>query len=396
MYTYRRRKEQWHAWTLIVKNHSSTLKHISLISFRTADFTPELCEAIGNCTNLQSLTADGNGLSQLLSKACRNITKIKIRESIIDSTISSGGQGDNTRIQRVVIEEPLSSAGVAQFLGLCPVLRHLSWRSSKMLTFPLPQLTSALIDGTWPQLEEFDVDGYGLKDPDLATTLEGISRLVVLSVPKSEFGSRSMRSMGKHLASITTLNLSGCNYVSSSMIQSMLCSMTALESLFVGTIRYMDIVNGSAWTSLNLRTLFIGIDMETPPSDENQDEILTQSGATRDANFEAHQRIVFERLSSLTRLNVLNIQPYQHYDYSNLRKTLDLRLASGLGALSSLRRLVNFSFKMTSQQMSMDEIRWIIKNWTSLRKIGGRFTGDPDRFYEMKRALNSNGILVYD
>ncbi|KAF9169723.1 hypothetical protein BGX21_002582 [Mortierella sp. AD011] len=395
--TFRRKKSQYHSWTLIVNNHSSTLKHISLASFRSDDYTEEFCEAVGNCTNLQSLTVDGYGFPQLLLKACCNITEIEIRRSSIEvqrSTKSSDDQRNNTRIQHVYIEEPSSPNGVINFLSLCPALRYLSWRSFKMLTFPLPRLASALVDGTWPQLEELDVDGYGLKDPELAKALGGINRLVVLAVPNSEFGSGSMISMGKHLTSIKTLNLCGCKYVSSSMIQSMLCSMTALESLSVGTIKYTDIAEGSAWTSLNLRRLSISINMENPLFSKSQDKTLTQSGANRDTSFEARQRVVYERLSSLTRLNVLDIQ--QPQECSSLEKSLDLRLISGLGALSSLRKLVNFSFRTTSQEMGMDEIEWIVNNWTSLRKIGGKFTGNPDNFYKMKRVLNSNGILVYD
>ncbi|KAF9114949.1 hypothetical protein BGX27_009379 [Mortierella sp. AM989] len=313
-----------------------------------------------------------------------------------NSTFPLRHNGITTRIHRVVIEEPLSAANVVEFLGMCPELRYLYWRSSKMIRFPLPQLASALMDGLWPRLTELDVDGNEMKDDDLAKALDGIGQLVSLRAPKAEFSSLSLQSIRKHISSIKTLDLRGCNYVTSSMIQSILCSMITLESLSVGRIGYMDIVTGSAWTSLNLRELAISIDMDTISSDKSKEKTLTRSDTSGSPSFEAHQRIVYGRLSSLERLSVLNLQPYPLNNYATMKRTLDLRLISGLEVLSSLKKLVDFSFKMTSQQMSMDEVQWITRNWTSLRKICGRFTSDPVQYYEMKRALNRYGILVYD
>ncbi|KAF8978938.1 hypothetical protein BGZ46_005988 [Entomortierella lignicola] len=377
---------QWRIWDQLIRDHCSTLQHLSLLDFHAIEFDSDFCEGIATCNELQSLTLEGRiaRMATFLWDACKTITEIKIRGTDIPKS-----NGTVTQINRVAIENTFTTDGIMQFLEQCPKLQHLSWRTKRRTAFPLSQLESGLADGLWPHLEELDMDGVGLKDFSLAKTFGNMNKLTTLLVPNSEFGSISLTSLKKHNSFLKTLDLRGCGYVNGSAIQDILSSIVSLESLTVGKIMYMDIVNGSAWVSLKLQRLRMCIDMQNFVSDKsNEDTIIN------DNDFEAHQQIVYDRLSTLTQLEVLDIHPYPYYP--EITQTLDLRVSSGLETLSSLKKLVDFSFKGTRQDMSMKDVRWIIENLANLRKISGRFTNDPKKYYEMKLELNSHGILVYD
>lgn len=352
------------------------------------------CVAIAGCTRLQTLKLIGrlidSQIGPALWTACLGIRTLHLEHTALPKwTPSFVG---TSRIQRLIVQEAQKSHNGLLLLQNCPQLRYIYWRDSEAVKFPLRSIGEALLTTQhWPHLEELDLNLLDSKDTDLAPVLSGISRLVTLHAEKSGFGLKCLEGIAKHHTTIKTLNLAMCSLVNSSMIQTILSSMTALEYLNTGRIHYLDIVNGSPWVSLRLQRLVIGINMETATRTTSQ-----KNHGDTGALFASQQRMVFRRLSTLDRLVVLDLISPGSIGSTGYGRTLDLRLDEGLDTLSTLKQLESFSFKSYHQQMKMSDIQWMITSWPRLRKLAGRFSSDPDRFYEFKHTLNNHGIRVFD
>ncbi|KAF9960200.1 hypothetical protein BGZ65_012660 [Modicella reniformis] len=375
----------WNGWTFLVNHHQTSLQHLTVDTWIM--MAKHFCIAVAGCSQLKTLKLTGRLIDPLIApalwsacRAAKMINTLHLEHTALPKWNQEFEEGTATHIRRLIIVEPQKSCDGLDLLQHCPQLQYLHWRDSESVLFPLRKVAESLLRGQWPHLEELDLTLYDSEDQDLAMMIEGITRLVTLHMEFSAFGPKSLQAMSKHFSTIRTLNVAVCMYVSSSMIQTILSSMPALESLKTDRIHYLDIVNGTPWVSLHLQQLIINVDMGTRQKDS-------------DNNFAAHQRIVFERLSTLVRLRVLDLT---RTSPTKSARVLDLRLSAGLGALSTLRELESFSFKSHTQQMSMDDIRWIITSWPQLRKISGRFAADPDHYYEIKHLLNSHKILVFD
>ncbi|KAF9438565.1 hypothetical protein BGZ76_006785 [Entomortierella beljakovae] len=388
-------EDQWGAFAHFIEQHCSTLEHIAIIEFKFVDLTLPLCDAISACNKLQSLTLQGtlrlpNTPTFRFWEACRNIDKLVL----IDTLIPSGDMGIATRVQSLAFTNCSVGIRFPDFLGFFPELRHLQWGIRRETgikdQFRIADLNLAITNGQLPHLSSFDVHGYGIKDRDIATTLNSTRPITSFCMPYSEFGKKSCQALVKHVSTIKTLDLSGWGCANSSSIQKILSSMTALENLKAGQIKCMDIVNGAAWTALNLRNLEIDFLIQGESNNDDDDDTKVNM------DFEVHQHIVYSRLGSLTQLNTLSIKRHQDPNNSPRReKSLDLRLKSGLGTLSTLKKLAALNYEYTNQKWGEEEIQWIIENWPSMRRMTGNFSFDPTKYYKLKNSLNSHGILVY-
>ncbi|KAF8935566.1 hypothetical protein BGZ58_004934 [Dissophora ornata] len=383
-------------WRMLVENHQATLEHLTISPTASIiALSPEFGRAIALCKRLQTLTLQGPVVQALQAaaafwSACLTIDKLHVKYTTLpiwnDTIVGTA------RLTHLVVEGPMRGGDGLDLLLHCPKLQSLYWRSSEHITFPLKGFGAAMVAGSWPELEELDLMGYEFGDLDLAAALEGMNRLTRLRAQSTGFGPRSMEALGKNASKIKTLDLVDCVDVTSSMIQTILSSMPQLTELSVGRIRYMDIVNGSPWVALNLEKLHFNIDMEPVVTLESKEE----HEPFPNSPFDTHQRLVFERLATLTRLRVLNLIPSSSYRNPYLYRTLQLQLDAGLGALSTLARLEFFGFKSNHQKMGPEEIQWIIKTWPRLRKFRGQFSTDPEYFYSAKKLMNTHHILVLD
>ncbi|KAG0243218.1 hypothetical protein BGX31_011027 [Mortierella sp. GBA43] len=91
------------------------------------------------------------------------------------------------------------------------------------------------------------------------------------------------------------------------------------------------------------------------------------------------QNLVYKRLGRLTKLETLwlghdpdvNGRTYQLSDWCTQLDCLEMSLESGLGELSGLRELREFSMARMDRDIGADEIRWMIWHWPKLETIYG-------------------------
>ncbi|KAK5799360.1 hypothetical protein F5H01DRAFT_372648 [Linnemannia elongata] len=81
-------------------------------------------------------------------------------------------------------------------------------------------------------------------------------------------------------------------------------------------------------------------------------------------DYKKSQRYVFSRLSELVLLEELTSIPLQAAG-PNFYKTwnLDFQLQYGLAALSTLHRFKRLNISFTKQQMSVDDVDWMVRKW---------------------------------
>ncbi|KAF9897204.1 hypothetical protein BX616_006013 [Lobosporangium transversale] len=400
--------EDWlHYWTLLISNHSSTLQTINVHCISGANVSGGFCSAIASCCRLEALHLEGLLVPQVrgaeLWDACRNIKTLTLCGMQFP-------KWDNTfvgvsRLRRLIVKSPISGVNGLEWIQHCPELRSLHWQGyEQALQFPRKQFVQALVCGAWPHLEELHMDDTAWCDESLGTALEGIRSLVTLRATISSFGPLSMRAIEKHSSTVVTLDLTNCLMLKGPIIQKILSSMTALKYLSVGRIGYMDVVRGSPWASVNLQELTINIDMSSPRLSEHEDlDSSYQSDKSKttlndldSSAFTTHQKLVYSRIASLTKLRVLHLKSFWLTGEGIWSPTLDLTLSAGLDYLSPLKELWSFSFMGNPQKMGMEEIEWMAQNWPRLAKLTGRLSTDPDTYYEMKRLLNSHRIQVFD
>ncbi|KAF9171114.1 hypothetical protein BGX21_000853 [Mortierella sp. AD011] len=75
--------------------------------------------------------------------------------------------------------------------------------------------------------------------------------------------------------------------------------------------------------------------------------------------------------------------------------TLDLRLEKGLSQLGTLKRLKKFQFYDTPQQMSSDEVDWMIETWKYLQLVNGMLNEDYEETDRLRERIYSAGIVAF-
>ncbi|KAG0236159.1 hypothetical protein BGX31_004045 [Mortierella sp. GBA43] len=377
--------DDWVEWSSLVSHHQGTLQHLTVSSY--VMIAENFCVAVAGCSRLRTLklasrlVEPDNGPA--LWSACLGLHTLQIENTALLPWNSS--YVGTSRIERLSIVRPQKGCNGLELLQHCPELRYLYWHDTEPVRLPLLSMgKDMLTTQAWIHLEELNLTLINSKDHDLGMMLAGLTRLVTLHVEKSGFGPISLQAiLDKHTSTIKTLNLAMCPNVTSPMIQSILSSMPALEYLATGKIDHLDIIRGSPWVCLQLRHLVMGINLLITGDDEDF--------------FACRQLKVFQQLSTLDRLVILNLIPSLPPSSSmEDGHTLDLRLAAGLGRLSTLKKLESFSFKSNHQRMKLEDAQWMIDSWPRLRKIKGRFATDPDTFYMIKHLFNNHRVHVFD
>lgn len=192
----------------------------------------------------------------------------------------------------------------------------------------------------------------------LALCLEAIDGLKILNVGVTTSVTRHWfeLDLARHFQTLEQVSFEGNDIVSSATVQAILTSCPQLTCLKAFQLRPAHIIEGKPWVCSGLRTLRAEISLWN--QDEN--EIRHQS------------HTIFGRLSKLEKLEHLNVR-----GNGGRRETqgLDLRLESGLGQLSTMRNLRFLDFGQTIQNMSAEDIAWMRKHWTRLKKVIGRCNG---------------------
>jgi len=106
------------------------------------------------------------------------------------------------------------------------------------------------------------------------------------------------------------------------------------------------------------------------------------------------QRAILKQLAKLAQLRVLNVQAeYAMSLGEGSVDGLDFRLTAGLDILSSLTMLEALRFGDLWQEMSEQDIEWMVKTWPRFSYIQGWVHHSPSRV-ELKRLLKRHGVVV--
>ncbi|KAF8983205.1 hypothetical protein BGZ46_010667 [Entomortierella lignicola] len=213
----------------------------------------------------------------------------------------------------------------------------------------LEEFVSDVERGLWPRLEKLEIY-HCYADTLTKRIIDGLQRITKLCRPGIQFGPLSFQALQRHFSYLSKLDLQECLGETSAMLLEALSSCPSLQSLKGLFIRANDIVESKPWVCLSIRRLEVRIEFG------ELDQML--------------QPLVFKRLSVLTRLETLEIGDGWSRKIPPYHDRLDLRLASGLGHLSSLRLLKSMDITFSRQSMEEADIRWMLTNWSRLESVG--------------------------
>ncbi|KAG0274965.1 hypothetical protein BGZ95_009305, partial [Linnemannia exigua] len=369
----------------MIQEHSSSLQELELDTFA---FEPStlMWQAIGRCSRLKSLKLHNIKVSpenaQPFLLACSRVSVLHLNGpnlpdescSYISGPVLKGVQ--DLRLHEIHMVEPEEQL---LFMKLCPNLKSLYWRRSGFtIKFPIQQATKHLLAGAWQHLHSLELFGDIMEDEDLAGLLRGMSRVESWRMARTNFGPAALFAMERHFSTIRQLDLRACESLTSPMIQHLLCSIPTLEYFLADRLCAHHILQDPIWPcSPRLKTLRVFIDMDVTKD-------------VTSAEFKAQELAVFDRLSMLKELSVLQISrniagPVQ----STGMRALRLKVSAGLTRMGSLRQLEELSF-IPGQQMEEEDVEWILKSFPRL-KIMSFYMNSYDKNEQLLNSMKAWG-----
>lgn len=297
-------------------------------------------------------------------------------------------------------------------------LRRLTWDVGDV-AFPARMVMDAFAEDCWPDLHQLSIGDVTCSDQDLAGVLRALTsrRLTAFEYGNSKLGPLTYKCLQeRYFGHLQDLNIGRCTGVTSTMVQEILMECTQLVDFDAPHVFVRDIVEAEKpWGCLKIQSLVVYIVKQ--PGDET-----------------GWDGRVFEQISKLRRLQILNLQRDPHYSYLDEEcrpqeimdlETLDFgfspyskalsnsNIISGAGGggndsgngscadircWSSLVQLREFLFDGDRQILGMSELVWMTEHWRDLWCICGGFKGiegDEDCARRDIIYLQS-GLWVYD
>lgn len=269
----------------------------------------------------------------------------------------------------------------------CPNLTALEWRTNGR-DFPGWQLVDAIRRNTWPHLDSFEIIGTHFEDERSALILEYLPPLQVFRLPSRTLSRLSYGQLQRrHFATLRVLDMDGCHLFTGEMVLSVLSGCPFLEDLsapyFTASGMWKHEPTRRTWICLGLRRLkvYIARDRKHPDADQ----------------------LVFEQLSKLVQLEELDLGDDPLCSLEDSRRMelrsrggLQLHLDSGLGRLAGLKNLFSVGFRGTAQNLRVEEIGWMLKNWPELEEVSGSLSGDSKTHAVLKEMLEQGGVVNYN
>ncbi|KAF9365954.1 hypothetical protein BGX34_007313 [Mortierella sp. NVP85] len=323
----------------------------------------------------------------------------------------------------------------------CPELRSLEWRVPR-LGFPVEDFCQAFREGSWNKLHSLMLPESRLTDEELARILsstkapsrmavhhgaghnvQGVEGLSKFEARRSDFAGESFKDLVGHFRTLTHLDLFQCLGLESWMVVEILNECPLLESfdgrrVFVQDImhaqnarkrkRYQDSRKNNAdsfdddgddgWVCKSIRYLEVHI------------AGFAGDGSKQDMEM---QWEIFGQLAKLERLVYLSIGG-RSSSQGNLQRLLapscgssisgnmergdggglEMNLRAGLGRLATLRHLRMLRFTGLEQQMTQEDVEWMITNLPELKVIQGRLHSDPGEQERLEQILDQGGVTL--
>ncbi|KAK3811015.1 MAG: hypothetical protein J3Q66DRAFT_350787 [Benniella sp.] len=264
-----------------------------------------------------------------------------------------------------------------------------------------------LVEGMLTHLPDLDVitlgdyiRGDNMRDDTMAHLISGSSKgwRMVKFHSSSRFGEATMNALAKHFATLESVDMYGCETVTSDHLVRVLSSCTRLHTLLCSHWRYesnQSPINAKVFVDVDpdtgslkpwkcekslkvLKTQITGI----PRPDLKEGAIVAEvhPGQAR----ELHSQ-VYDRLARLTNLERLQLGTTSIKPQSDC---LEMSLESGLDKLSGLNKLKELNISSMHTRIGVKEAQWIAERWLRLRTITGLCENEQNE--ESKRWLREN------
>ncbi|KAF9917449.1 hypothetical protein BX616_000948 [Lobosporangium transversale] len=279
---------------------------------------------------------------------------------------------------KVIGPHPISEAhSLVTFIQSCPNLRSLTFydgATEDMVDF-CRTLAPAL--ESLPHLESLIIPEAELNDKKLAAFLGKMNRLRKLHAWQSDFGPLCLAELLKPRGPLNggtrfcdmIEDLSAPTFdFTDRVIPVLLSSCRNLTLLETSVARITDIITGQEWVCSKLQRLELSLVLDVYNDEERK----------------AKQRILFERLGKLTKLQELHITT----GYS-------LTLDAGLDKLINLKRLRYLAFHHGAHFIGPDEAVWMVENWPCLEEVIGLKDKDPAAVGSIAGIFNRRGIIYH-
>ncbi|KAF9105175.1 hypothetical protein BGX27_009780 [Mortierella sp. AM989] len=293
-------------------------------------------------------------------------------------------------------------------MDACPNLRYLSW-DLNMSKFPTERFTSSLRLRTWPLLTALVLRNVCvLLDSKIADILSLVPNpLQEFELQDSLFGAEAFWILSsRHFQTLERLSTKGCNGFTSEMVRQVLTGCSRLK--YFGA-DYMTMKDASreddVWVCRGLQHFFIFFayqqdqDQEEEEEEAQGQEKVQQTQLDQD---EMNNRRVLGKIAGLSELKslVLSMDMYALPSYpkgmqesARMGRSLKLRLDDGLEQLEGLICLEHLGFDRTIQEMSLQDVEWMMRHWRKLQTVSGGMNRDGVQHSRLVDALDERRVV---
>ncbi|KAF9355186.1 hypothetical protein BGX34_010618 [Mortierella sp. NVP85] len=373
-------------------NLIKTFPSLVCLRFGCVDLTPEVWMTLSSHPHIKRLELTAvpirNVDAPAFWKVCEKLehlelTYVKLRDLTIPADTVFH------RIRHLEIEggQQPDLQGQMDLILRCPSSEYIKWHIEEEDDIYEQRLIhNPIRKDHWPRLKELTIT-YPIHDTDIAAILQGaengLGNIVELYLNCTVLMDQAFKAISHHFSTLVIVSLFGCHPDTSPAIRDILCGCPKLEILRGTSIYARDIVEGGPWVCLQLKALMLCFLVE-----DTEQEL---------------QPLIFERLSTLTRLEVLTMWAPPMND-NGQDKVLRFRLDCGMTSLASLRQLTFIHFGRIRRwsmcdddvsycpQLGMDEILWIEIHWKRLRMVQGRLNENKRLEEQLISRLQSRGI----
>ncbi|KAK3822684.1 MAG: hypothetical protein J3Q66DRAFT_397163 [Benniella sp.] len=296
-------------------------------------------------------------------------------------------------MKQLYLHGEIPAQSYIELIRRCPELRVLRWHIKQDDPCPVSDIIS-VFKLYCPSVEQLILEAAHLMDENLSEILNGCHRLISFRLPRSKIGELTFLSLSRHFTTLQSLHLEHYTGLTSKMTQQIMASCWRLTALTATTLDAIDIL-GDANEEESIGT-------ETGIRDQSQEWVCTDLESfdvficgLEGKPIEWHQKVI-QRLAKMTKLTSLSVGPrrYHHSSSTGTRDGLDLRLKTGLDALSSMKQLGCLFFNGVWQQMEEQDIRWMIETWPKLYVLQGCMHSDPKQRWKLDQILEERNICT--
>jgi len=350
-----KRAVDWDLTEKLPRLHSLSLYHLIVDS--------SLCQRLLEHPRLRSLELEQADIrSNAESKfweSCKRLESLCLRKVTFNGgSMSIHRDAVFERIRNLALDQQQMNWDLMIVAFHCPMLETLEWKAPSFIVRIL--IHRPLQMDRWDIIRGLATTFYLGPESGLQSDWDSLWAALIDAIGHcfgsithfvlcyGTFGPQSPKALSFHFNTLVRLDIQSSNPNISAMTRAVLCSCPKLEHLFSGNISARDIVQDGPWVCQSLRALRVGFRVG-----ETEQDL---------------QPLIFERLSSLVRLEMLSTDMPSSNDCDGV---LNFRLDCGLRQLAILKKMTWVSFGIMAQRLEMEDVEWMINNWKNLKAVKG-------------------------